>query len=239
MKKAANAPLKNYKNMPRHLGLVLDGNRRWAQQKGLRPFEGHRRGYLRLKKIALAAFDRNVEYVSAFVFSTENWKRSEEEVAYLMDLLKWVAVSEVNKLHKKNIRVIFLGREEELDSSILKAMRSAEKKTAKNTGGTLALCLNYGGQQEIADAVRKLIRRGVDADDITPELISKYLYGPSLPPLDLIIRTSGEQRLSGFMLWSAAYAEIKFVIKYWPAFTVKDLEAALVDYAGRKRRFGT
>lgn len=238
IKKTPKVPLSGNDEVPKHLGLVLDGNRRWAQQRGLRPFEGHRRGYLRLKKIALAAFDRNVEYVSAFVFSTENWKRSEEEVAYLMDLLKWVAASEVNKLHKKNIKVIFLGREEGLDDGIIKAMRSAQKKTANNTGGTLALCLNYGGQNEIADALSSLIRNGVKADEVTPELISRHLYGPSLPPLDLVIRTSGEQRLSGFMLWSAAYAEIKFVIKNWPAFTVQDLEAALLDYAGRHRRFG-
>lgn len=225
--------------VPKHLGLILDGNRRWATEKGLRPFEGHRRGYLRLKKVALAAFDRGVEYVSAYVFSTENWNRSDGEVAYLMDLLHWVAVHETKGLHKKNIRVLFLGSEARLNPKMLSAIRAAEQMTADNTGGTLVLCLNYGGQQELADAVASLIRSGVTADAVTPQLLSKHLYGPSLPPLDLIIRTSGEQRLSGFMLWSAAYAELKFVLKYWPAFTVADLELALSDYAGRQRRFGT
>jgi len=226
-------------SVPNHLGLILDGNRRWAKEHGLKPFEGHRRGYLRLRKVAEAAFDRGVNYVSAFVFSTENWDRSQEEVSYLMDLLYWVSTHELNKLHKNNIKVIFLGSENKLEPRILKAIKDGEKKTANNTGGTLVLCLNYGGQQELADAAAKLIQQGIKAEDVTPELLSKNLYGPSLPPIDLIIRTSGEQRLSGFMLWSAAYAELKFVLKNWPAFTVADLEEALKDYALRQRRFGT
>ena len=174
-------------NMPNHLGLIMDGNRRWAKEKGLRPFEGHRRGYLRLKKIALAAFDRNVHYVSAFVFSTENWNRSEEEVAYLMDLLYWVSTVELNKLDKRNIKIVFVGTEKGLSKKILDAIKSGEEKTAHNTGGTLVLCLNYGGQQELSDAFANLIRKGTNPEDVTPELINQNLYDPSLPPLDLII----------------------------------------------------
>lgn len=226
-------------DVPVHLGLILDGNRRWAQERGLKPFEGHRRGYLRLKKIAQAAFDRNVRYVSAFVFSTENWQRSQEEVAYLMDLLNWVAVHEMNKLHKRNIRILFAGTENGLNKNVLETIKKVEAKTARNTGGTLLICLNYGGQQELADAAAKMIKSGVKSTQVTPELLNKYLYRPDVPPLDLIIRTSGEQRLSGFMLWQAAYAELKFVFKHWPAFTVKDLDAALKDYTTRQRRFGT
>lgn len=225
--------------VPRHLGLILDGNRRWAKEQGLRPFEGHRRGFLRLKNVALAAFDRGVEYVSAFVFSTENWSRSQDEVAYLMDLMRWMATKELDYLHKRNIRVIFLGSEAGLSAENIKTIRAGQIKTAANTGGTLVLCFNYGGQQELTDAAASMIRSGVKADDVTPELMSQHMYGPDLPPLDFIIRTSGEQRLSGFMLWSAAYAEIKFIVKYWPAFTVADLEGALQDYAARQRRFGT
>jgi undecaprenyl diphosphate synthase len=231
--------IKNQQVLPNHLGLILDGNRRWAQQRGLRPFEGHRRGYFRLKKIAVASFDRGIKYVSAFVFSTENWSRSEEEVNYLMDLLYWVANHEINKLHKEQIRVVFVGTDKGLDLKIVNALEAAQKKTAKNTRGTLVICINYGGQQELVDAVSSLIESGAAADQITPKLISEHLYGPDLPPLDLIIRTSGEQRLSGFMLWSAAYAELKFVLKNWPAFTVADLDEALVDYSLRKRRFGS
>jgi len=226
-------------SVPNHLGLILDGNRRWAKERGLQPFEGHRRGYFRLKKIATASFERGVCYVSAFVFSTENWDRSDKEVTYLMDLLRWVCGHEINEMNRRNIRMLFIGTEKGLDASILKMIKKAEIKTADNTGGTLILCLNYGGQQEIADALGSVIRSGVSADKVTPELISRHLYAPLIPPLDLIIRTSGEQRLSGFMLWSAAYAELKFVLKYWPAFTVADLQAALDDYANRQRRFGT
>lgn len=225
-------------NAPNHLGLILDGNRRWAKERGLKPFEGHRRGYLKLKTIAEAAFKRNVKYVSAFVFSTENWNRSEEEVAYLMDLLYWVATKELNKLHKKNIKVVFIGTRERLSKKILNAIDNGQRKTANNTGGTLVLCFNYGGQQEISDAISSIIKEGTPADKITPDLINKHMYGPDLPPLDLIIRTSGEQRLSGFMLWSAAYAELKFVLKYWPAFTVADLDETLKEYSLRQRRFG-
>ena len=242
MKKISNVTtvrnIDNISNLPTHLGIILDGNRRWAKEKGLKPFEGHRRGYLRLKTIALAAFDRGIKYVSAYVFSIENWDRSKEEVTYLMDLLNWVATYEVNKLHKKNIKVIFLGSKEGLSPKIIKSIKLAQDKTKHNTGGTLALCLNYGGQREISDATARIIKDKIKAKDITPELMSHYLYGPDLPPIDLIIRTSGEQRLSGFMLWSAAYAELKFVLKYWPAFTVKDLEEALKDYSKRQRRFG-
>lgn len=225
-------------NVPKHLGLILDGNRRWAKEQGLRPFEGHRRGFLRVKNVALAAFDRGVEYVSAFVFSTENWSRSKDEVAYLMDLVHWMATKELEYLHKRNIRVRFLGSEQGLSEENMVTIRRGEEKTAGNTGGTLVLCFNYGGQQELSDAAASLIRSGVKADEVTPELLGRHLYGPDLPPLDFIIRTSGEQRLSGFMLWNAAYAEMKFIVKHWPAFTVADLEAALADYAKRQRRFG-
>ncbi|MCL5113244.1 MAG: polyprenyl diphosphate synthase [Patescibacteria group bacterium] len=226
-------------NLPTHLGLILDGNRRWAKERGLKPFEGHRRGYLRLREIALAAFDHKIKYVSAFVFSTENWNRSTKEVTYLMDLLNWVATSEIKKLDKKDIKVIFLGTKVGLSQKIIKSIKKAEELTKNNKSGTLALCLNYGGQQELSDAFSKIIKDKIDTKDINPKLINKYLYGPDLPPLDLIIRTSGEQRLSGFMLWQAAYAELKFVLKNWPAFTVTDLDDALKDYASRKRRFGT
>lgn len=230
---------KTHNCLPNHLGLILDGNRRWAKEKGLKPFEGHRRGYIKLREIAIAAFDRNIPYVSAFVFSTENWNRSKEEVTYLMDLLNWVATHEIKKLHKKDIRVIFLGSEHGLNERIIENIQKATELTKDNHKGTLALCLNYGGQEELSDALKKIIQNKINVKDINPKLINKYLYGPDLPPLDLIIRTSGEQRLSGFMLWQAAYAELKFVLKNWPAFSVQDLEEALQDYAQRERRFGT
>ncbi len=222
--------------IPTHLGLILDGNRRWAREQGLPQLEGHRKGYENLKVIGQAALDKGVQYVSAYVFSTENWNRSKEEVEYLMKLLLWVAKHEVNELHKQNVRVRFLGSRKGLSKQIIKAIDGAEAKTKDNTKGTMAMCLNYGGQQEILDAVVKLVED--KTQDITPDSIEQNLYAPDIPPIDLIIRTSGEQRLSNFMLWRAAYSELYFSKKHWPAFTPADLDEALADFAARQRRFG-
>jgi undecaprenyl diphosphate synthase len=225
--------------VPKHLGLILDGNRRWATEAGLPKLEGHRRGYENLKTIGRhAILERGVEFVSAYVFSTENWNRSEEEVGYLMDLLLWVATKEVNELHADNIRVRFMGSRGRLSDKHLRAIDASEEKTKNNTAGTLALCMNYGGQQEIADAVKEIIRAGIPAESVGPETIAGHLYAPEIPAVDFMIRSSGEQRISNFMLWRVAYAEFKFVDKHWPAFTVNDLDEALADYASRQRRFG-
>ena len=225
-------------SVPMHLGVILDGNRRWARVQGLPTLEGHRKGYENLKTIALAARDRGVSYLSAYVFSTENWNRSQEEVAYLMNLLKWVLGHEVAILHKENIRVRFLGSRHGLSQTIQAAIDAAEDKTKDNVSGTLAFCLNYGGKQEIADACRRLVELGTAPEAITTKAIEQQLYAPDIPPVDLIIRTSGEQRLSNFMLWRAAYSELYFVDKHWPAFTADDLDLALAEYARRTRRFG-
>lgn len=225
--------------VPTHLGLILDGNRRWAKLQNLPTFEGHRKGYENLKTIVTAAFDSGVEYISAYIFSTENWNRSREEVAYLMKLLLWIAKNEVEEFNKNNVRVRFLGEETHLSSKVIKAMRNAEAKTDKNTGGTLLLCLNYGGKQEIARAVSNLIDAKPEVKEITPEMIQDHLYEPQAPDLDLIIRTSGEQRISNFMLWRAAYSELYFVDVHWPAFTVEHLKQALGDFSERQRRFGS
>lgn len=224
--------------VPIHLGLVLDGNRRWAKDHNLPIFEGHRRGYENFKVVGQAALKRGVKYLTAYVFSTENWKRSEEEVNFLMNLFYWVATHEVNELHSNNVRLRFIGRPEGLSKRLLDAINAAERKTKKNSGGTLALCLNYGGHQEIIDAASKIISEGIDPSKITPQIFAKYLYSPDVPSLDLIVRTSGEHRTSGFMMWRSDYAELLFVDKYWPDFTVEDLDGALAEYASRQRRFG-
>lgn len=224
--------------IPQHLGLILDGNRRWAKANGLPQLEGHRKGYENLKTIGKAAIKRGVKYVSAYVFSTENWQRTKEEVDYLMKLLLWVAKHEVNELHKEGIRVRFAGAKDKLSTKVIQAIADAETKTKENDRGELILCLNYGGQQEIADAVKDIISLGIKTAEITPNLIAKHLYLPDVPPVDLVIRTSGEQRLSNFMLWRAAYSELLFVDKHWPAFTEEDLDSALTEYTSRIRRFG-
>lgn len=225
--------------VPQHIGIILDGNRRWAAAKNLPKLEGHRAGYETLKTVATYAFKKGASFISAFVFSTENWGRSQQEVDYLMKLLLWVAKNEVDSFNKQNIRVRFLGEEEKLSPNVIKAMRDAEEKTKNNTAGTLLLCLNYGGKQEIASAATKFLRANPTADTITVEDISNNIYEPSVPDIDLIIRTSGEQRLSNFMLWRAAYSELYFTEAHWPAFTEAMFDEAIEAYSIRQRRFGT
>lgn len=226
-------------NAPVHLGLILDGNRRWAREHGLPVAEGHRRGYQTLKKICKSAIRNGVRYVSAYVFSTENWKRDRQEVQDLMKLFLWVFKHEVKELHAEGIRLRVVGSKLQLGHALARAIHEAEEKTKDNTRGTLLLCLDYGGQQEIVEATKRIVADGIDPDDITPELISQYLYAPDVPPVDLVIRTSGEQRLSNFMLWEAAYSELAFCQAYWPDFSEADLAQQISNYASRHRRFGS
>lgn len=224
---------------PTHLGLILDGNRRWAKENGVSKIEGHKRGYGVLKDVTKAAMDRGVKYVSAFAFSTENWSRASDEVRALMDLAYHVIAYDIRDLNKENIKVVWLGSRKNVSDKLLKAIQKAEESTKNNTRGTLAICFNYGGQEEILDATRSLMSRGYNADDVTAELFESALYVPEVPPVDFLIRTSGEQRVSGFMLWRLAYAEFYFLEKYWPDFSVNDLDEALRVFAQRQRRIGS
>jgi len=224
--------------VPKHIGYIVDGNRRWAKSHGLPAYEGHLAGYNTILDIVLATIDAGVEYVSAYTFSTENWKRSEEEVSKLMGLTLKMLTADIHILEENNIRLRVLGSRERLSKSILKAIDSAEARTAGNTRGTLAVCFNYGGKQEIADACKKIVQSGIAPEEITPDLIAENLYAPEVPPLDLLIRTSGEQRTSNFMLWRAAYSEFLFLDKMWPDMTKEDVTAILEEYSRRARRFG-
>lgn len=224
--------------IPAHIGYVVDGNRRWAKQHGLPVYEGHLAGYNTVHDIAKATFDAGVQFVSLYIFSTENWKRSEEEVGKLMGLVLRLLTSDLPKFEENNIRLKILGSTENVSDKILRAIDDAEERTKDNTGGTLAVCFNYGGQLEIADAVKEIVRRGVDADAVTPALIAEHLYAPEIPPVDVVVRTSGEQRLSNFMLWRAAYSEFVFLDKLWPDMTKDDVTAILEEYSRRHRRFG-
>lgn len=224
---------------PEHLGLILDGNRRWAKEHGMPIAEGHRQGYMTLKRICKSALKHGVRYVSAYVFSTENWKRDQKEVKDLMKLLLWICRHEVKELDREGIRIRVIGHKLRLGHALARAIHDAEEKTKDNDRGTLLLCLDYGGQQEIVEATKRIVAEGVDPDDITPDLLSKYLYAPDVPPVDLIIRTSGEQRLSNFMLWEAAYSELAFTKANWPDFTEEDLDRELQNYSKRHRRFGS
>jgi undecaprenyl diphosphate synthase len=229
----SDAPL-----LPQHIGFIVDGNRRWAKQHGLPPYEGHLAGYNTIHEVAEAVFDAGVTTMSAYIFSTENWKRSEDEVKRLMGLVLKLLTADLPIFEKKNIRLRILGSRDRVSERILKAIDDAEARTAGNTAGTLAICFNYGGQLEIADACKKIVQSGVDADSITPELIAQNLYAPEVPPIDLVVRTSGEQRLSNFMLWRAAYSEFLFLDKPWPEMTKADIPVILDEYMTRQRRFG-
>ena len=223
---------------PRHVGYIIDGNRRWAKLHGIPTYEGHLAGYNSFKDVSIATIDAGVEFVSAYIFSTENWKRSASEVKRLMSLVLQLVTSDLPELNEHNIRLRVLGSRVEIDDKILKAIEKAESQTAANTGGTLALCFNYGGQREIVDAVKQLIALKVPANDITEETIAEYLYAPDIPPVDIIVRSSGEQRLSNFMLWRAAYSELLFIEKNWPDMTKDDVEYIIKEFTRRNRRYG-
>lgn len=222
----------------KHLAIIPDGNRRWAKDRGLPSFEGHRRGYEAFKTIGEAALARGIEHMSFWAFSTENWKRSEEEVGYLMDLLLHALTKDVDYYHQKGIRLCVIGRREGLSENIVRAIDAAEAKTEKNVRGQINIMLNYGGQAEIVDAVKELIASGISPNEVTEERISKTIWMKHIPPPDLIVRTSGEQRLSGFMSWAGAYAELLFIKKHWPDFKEEDLDQVIEDFEHRERRFG-
>jgi len=224
--------------VPRHLGLILDGNRRWAREHGLPVYEGHKAGYRNMEAILDAAIERGVEYVSVYAFSTENWSRSKDEVKQLMKLFLWIFQHELGNLKRHGVRVHVLGSKLRLGKALLKAIHKAEAETVEYKRGTLLFCLDYGGQQEIVEAMKQLAASGVAPADITAERISEQLQQDGVPPVDLIIRTSGEQRLSNFMLWQAAYSEFMFTKTKWPDFSVAELNDMLDAYAQRSRRFG-
>lgn len=221
-----------------HIGFILDGNRRWAKQNGKTAFEGHMAGYKNLKSIAQACFDRNIPYFSCYLFSTENWQRSSDEVSYLMQLTLKVVIKDAKELNKKNVCLRIIGSRDKLDPKVAKAIEKAEALTANNTAGTFVACFNYGGQEELTAAVRKIVAEQTATKDITPQLIKQHLYTADIPAPDLIVRTSGEQRLSNFLLWDSAYAELKFIDKYWPDFGEQDLDEIIDEYNNRTRRYG-
>jgi len=227
--------MKNMKedSLPQHIGFIVDGNRRWARARGLPTLEGHRKGIELVEEVADECFKRGVPYVSFYIFSTENWGRSKEEVAYLMDLVVVNLKKFVKKCQKENIKIAILGTKERLSGKVLQAVEEAERET-RDCGkrGTLGLCFNYGGKKEIADAVAKI------DGEVTEEKIEQALYHAEIPALDMMVRTSGEQRISGFMLWRVAYAELMFIEKNWPDMTREDVQEILAEFARRNRRFG-
>lgn len=225
--------------IPRHIGYILDGNRRWARSHSIPEYDGHLAGYNALRDVIRASFNQGAEYVSIYAFSTENWQRDTSEVSHLMKLAVHAFSKDLKNLIKDRIKVRFLGRRDGLSGKLLTVMEKAEDATKLFEGRTLAVCFNYGGQQEIVDAVQRCIAEGKKADDITPELIGSYLYSPDIPPVDMVVRTSGEQRLSNFMLWRIAYSELHFLEKYWPDMTEQDVTEVFAEFSRRSRRYGS
>ncbi len=221
-------------NTPVHIGFIVDGNRRWARERNLPTLEGHKKGFSEIEVIAEKVFNFGVKFASFYVFSTENWNRSKEEVSYLMQLMRAGIGRLSKKMLKNNIKCLVLGSEKNVPEDLLKSIREAENLTKDCTGGTACFCFNYGGQQEIVDAANKAAKEG----EITIDSLSNNLYQPEVPPVDLIVRTSGEERISGFMLWRAAYSEFIFLKKYWPDITPSDIDDVLKEYQSRQRRFG-
>ncbi len=219
-----------------HIGIIADGNRRWAKEHGLPTLEGHRKGSDAAEMIVDQLKNTDVKFVSFFTFSTENWDRSPEEVNYLMKLVGETIERLGSKAKKENLRIVLLGRPEPVDPKLWQKLLKIEAETKDNTGLTVCFCFNYGGQWEIVDAVQKMAAAGDEG--YTPENFRKYLYHPEVPDCDLIVRTSGEERLSGFQLWRAAYAELLFLNKHFPALTPDDVDHILQEYNKRQRRFG-
>ena len=227
--------------IPKHIAFILDGNGRWAQERGLKRSAGHEEGYKNLRSLCKYILSKKVEVLSVYAFSCENFKRSQEEVDYLMSLFIRGIKSYADELHKEGVKVVFSGiRKDPLPKKVIKAMEDMEAKTKDNTKGIFNVCINYDGQSEIVDATNRILA-DINVNKIKPpitkEIFNKYLY-QELPPVDLVIRTSGENRISGFMLYQSSYAELYFPEKFFPDFKEKDFDKALEVYNKRERRFG-
>lgn len=232
----------DYNNLPEHIGIIMDGNGRWAKKRGLPRSAGHSAGAESLKKIITEANNIGIKYITVYAFSTENWKRPKEEVDYLMNLLLDYLKDAENSLAGENVVIRTIGSRKELSQEIQEQIIKTEEFTSKNTGIVMNIALNYGGREEIVSAAKQLcedVKNGKkNSEDITDEDFSGYLYTKNQPDVDLLIRTSGEQRLSNFMLWQVSYAEMWFTDKLWPDFKPSDLHKAIIDFQNRGRRFG-
>jgi undecaprenyl diphosphate synthase len=224
--------------IPYHIGIIMDGNGRWAEAHGLPRVEGHRAGTDNIRRVLEACGDYGIQVVTIYAFSTENWHRPLEEVKGLMGILEMVLDKEVENLHRQGVRLRHIGELEGLSDSLRRAVLDAIELTKDNEGLTLNVAFNYGGRAEIVHGVRKLLEENVGPDGLDEELFSKYLYTSGVPDPDLIIRTGGEMRLSNFLIWQSAYAEYYSTSTYWPDFDKEELAKALRAYAQRDRRFG-
>jgi undecaprenyl diphosphate synthase len=225
-------------NIPQHVAIIMDGNGRWAQQRGMPRMKGHQAGVKNIRQVVKTFADLNVKYLTLFAFSTENWNRPQREVSGLIRLFERIIDSEVKLLHENNVRVLYTGRIQKLPETLQDKITRALKLTGGNTGITLIIAFDYGARVEILDAVRHIIADNISPEQITEKLFKQYLYLPDIPDPDLIIRTGGQIRLSNFLVWQAIYSELYFTGILWPDFDRTEIEKAMVHYAGQERRFG-
>ena len=229
---------RNDSSVPRHVAIVMDGNGRWARERELPREHGHQRGRVKLHDVVRAFSERGVRYLTLYAFSTENWRRPSDEVQGLMALAAEAIKEDAPRLHQEGARLVHLGRKDRITPDIAAAIDRVVDMTRDNTGITLSVAFDYGGREEILEAARSLVRDSVKPDDVNESAFTARLFTNGLPDPDLIIRTGGELRISNFLLWQAAYAELYFTPTLWPDFGPQEIENALDAYAARKRRFG-
>jgi len=227
------------KSVPGHIACVMDGNGRWAQQQGLPRIEGHKQGEHALFEAVEGALELGVKWLTVYAFSTENWRRPADEVKFLINFNEDILLRRQQELHERGVKIKFVGRRDwRVPKRLIKRMDEASELTKNNTKLVFTIAFNYGGHAEIVDAVKQLIDDGVPADKVNEKAIAKRLYDPSMPPVDLMVRTSGEYRISNFLLWELAYSELYFTDTLWPDFTRRHLTEAVADFQNRARRFG-
>ncbi|HEY9788708.1 MAG TPA: isoprenyl transferase [Candidatus Obscuribacterales bacterium] len=241
--KAANVPSTEYPALPlEHVAIIMDGNRRWADQKGIPRLLGHKEGVKSLKRLVRHAGERNLKYLTVYAFSSENWQRSQEEVRYLFELFSTVLKDEFDELSANRVRLRFIGDLSQVPPNLRASMEKSMKDSENNTGLSLQVAINYGSRLEITLGVKRLVedvKAGkIQAQEIDEELLSNYLFTRGIPDPEMIIRTGGEMRLSNYLLWQAAYSELYVTPVLWPDFTPEDFEAAIVEYHKRERRYG-
>lgn len=234
---AAGAPI-DPARVPRHVAIIMDGNGRWANQRGLARLEGHEAGTENIRRITHTAGEIGIRHLTLWAFSAENWRRPKEEVEGILNILSRAIETETEELHRQGAQLRHIGDLGSLSPDLREAIQGAIARTRDNDKLVLTLAFNYGGRQELLRAIRDIVASGVSPDDIDEELVERHLYTHDLPDPDLIIRTSGEYRLSNFLCWQGAYSELHFCPKLWPDFAPEDLDAAVRDYASRERRFG-
>ena len=224
--------------LPNHVAIIMDGNGRWAKQRGLPRLAGHEAGTSNVRRVVDRFNNYEVKYLTLYAFSTENWRRPDEEVNGLLHIFARMIDRETKALHEKGVRLFHLGKADSLSEELQTKVNKAIELTKNNTGITLSIAFDYGGRAEILDAVRRIVRDGIRPEDITDSLFSSYLYTPNVPEPDLIIRTAGEMRLSNFLIWQSAYSEYYSTPTLWPDFKDEEVDKALIAYSRRERRFG-